>query len=82
MFVLLVILVVFLLVRDEDEKADEDTSSGASSSDARETSCQAYAEVALSSETWAATQVDPDKVQQLYDAALAPTSPTTRSRRW
>lgn len=58
---------VALIVRSGDsEGADEEAGGGA-----HDASCEAYADVVLSSEVWAASELDPDKLQKMYDAALA-----------
>jgi hypothetical protein len=64
--VLVVIGAVALVVRGGDA---EDSDSGAGG--AHEASCEVYADVVSSSEIWAATEFDPDKLQEMYDAALA-----------
>ncbi|KRB76935.1 hypothetical protein ASE01_09195 [Nocardioides sp. Root190] len=66
--VLGVIAVVALVVRGDDGPG-----SGGDGGDdsARATSCEVYADVVMSSELWAATEFDPDKLQEMYDAALA-----------
>jgi hypothetical protein len=67
--VLAVIGVVALVVRgdDSDSTGDSDSARGG----AHEASCKAYQDVVLNSEIWSATDFDPDKVQEVYDAALA-----------
>ncbi|MDQ6527292.1 hypothetical protein RB608_27000 [Nocardioides sp. LHD-245] len=65
--VLVVIGVVALVVRGGDSADSDDKASGG----ALQASCEAYADVVLNSEIWAATDFDPDKLQEMYDAALA-----------
>ncbi|WP_193611670.1 hypothetical protein [Nocardioides lijunqiniae] len=64
--VLVVIGVVALVVRGDGSDKEDDTSGGA-----HEASCEVYADVVLNSQIWAATEFDPDKLQEAYDAALA-----------
>jgi hypothetical protein len=64
--VLIVIGVVAVVVRGEGDAEDSDGDAGG----AREASCEVYADVVLSSEIWAATDFDPDKLEEMYDAAL------------
>ncbi|WP_436700126.1 hypothetical protein [Nocardioides sp. BYT-33-1] len=65
--VLIVIGVVALVVRGGDSADSDDKAGGGD----RQTSCETYAEVVWSSEIWAATDFDPEKLQEMYDAALA-----------
>jgi hypothetical protein len=67
--VLGVIGIVALVVRGDDSDGSRDSAGDAGG--AHEASCEVYTDVVLSSEIWAATEFDPDKVQELYDAALA-----------
>jgi hypothetical protein len=64
--VLVVIGVVALVVNGDDSDSADDTSGGA-----HEASCEVYEDVVLNSQIWAATEFDPDKLQETYDAALA-----------
>ncbi len=69
--VIAVIATVALVVRGDD-KGD---SGAAGNSDpkgggARKESCQTYVDLALNSEIWSATDLDPDKLQEMYDAVL------------
>lgn len=63
--VLVVIGVVALVVRGDGSDGADGTSGGA-----HEASCEVYVDVALNSEIWAATEFDPVKLQEAYDAAL------------
>lgn len=64
--VLVAIGVVALVVRGDDSDSADDAAGGA-----HEASCDVYADVVLNSQIWAATEFDPDKLQETYDAALA-----------
>lgn len=63
--VLMVIGIVALFVNEGSKKPDDQAGG------AHEASCEVYADVVLSSELWSATEFDPDKLQEMYDAALA-----------
>jgi hypothetical protein len=69
--VLGVIAVVALVVRGDDSDSSGDAGDSAGAGRAHEASCEAYRDVVLNSEVWAATDLDPDKLQEMYDAALA-----------
>ncbi len=68
--VLAAIGITWLLV-NEDGSGDDDGDGGGASSAAREEACDVYADVLLDSEIWAASELDPDKLQEVYDAVLA-----------
>ncbi len=68
--VLLVIGAVALVMLsdgDDDDAGKDDQAGG----DARKASCEVYRDVVLSPEIWAATDLEADKLQEMYDAVRA-----------
>lgn len=65
--VLVVIGVVALVVRGNDS----DGADGSAGGDARKESCEAYTDSVWNVEVRSAAEADPDKLQEVYDAALA-----------
>lgn len=69
--VLVAIGVVALVVLGGDDEGDGGRNDDKASSGALKDSCEVYRDVVWSDQTWAATDVDPDRVQEMYDAVLA-----------